>query len=81
MTKDKKQVFDFYRNNESALATLRAPIFENKVVELILSQSKIKEKPVTPEELEKILIREEEEAEKKISQEVKKVNKESKKKD
>jgi len=62
-----REVFDFYRNNESALATLRAPLFENKVVDFILNQSKIKEISATPEELEKILLREEEEAEKKIS--------------
>ncbi len=62
-----REVFDFYRNNESALATLRAPLFENKVVDFILDQSKIKEISATPEELEKILLREEEEAEKKIS--------------
>ena len=38
-----REVFDFYRNNESALATLRAPLFENKVVDFILDKSKIKE--------------------------------------
>lgn len=70
-----KEVFDFYRTNESALSTLRAPIFENKVVEFILDKSDIKEKSVSPEELEKILAREEEEAEKKISQEAHKTKK------
>jgi trigger factor len=74
------EVFDFYRNNDSALATLRAPIFENKVVEFILDQAKVTEKSITPEELEKLLIREEEEAEKKISSEAKKSKKASKKK-
>ncbi|MBI2707798.1 MAG: trigger factor [Proteobacteria bacterium] len=70
-----REVFDFYRNNESALATLRAPLFENKVVDFILEKSKLKEIHTTPEELEKILIREEEEAEKKISQVAKKPKK------
>jgi trigger factor len=67
-----REVFDFYRNNESAMASLRAPIFENKVIEFILSQSQITEKPITPEELEKLLLSEEEEAEKKIAAEAKK---------
>ncbi len=75
------EVFDFYRNNESALATLRAPIFENKVIEFILGQTKVTEKSITPEELEKFLIREEEEAEKKISSEAKKSKNLSKKDD
>ncbi len=76
-----KEVFDFYRNNESALATLRAPLFENKVVDFILEKSKVKEIPITPEELEKLLIREEEDAEKKISTTAKKTSKASKKND
>jgi len=76
-----QQVFDFYRNNESALATLRAPLFENKVVDFILSQSKIKEISVTPDKFEKILIQEEEQAEKKISQESHTTKKGGKKKD
>jgi trigger factor len=75
------EVFDFYRNNESALATLRAPIFENKVVEFILDKAKVTEKAITPEELEKLLASEEEEAEKKISSEAKKSKKPTKKKD
>lgn len=75
-----REVFDFYRNNESAMATLKAPIFENKVIEFILSQSKVTEKSITPEELEKFLALEEKEAEKRISLEAKKHKKPSKKK-
>lgn len=75
-----KEVYDFYRNNQSAMASLRAPLFENKVVEFILTKAKVKEKAITPEELEKILIREEKEAEKSISEAVKKSKKPSKKK-
>ncbi len=70
-----KEVFDFYRNNESAMATLRAPIFENKVIDFILDQSKVTEKQITPEELEKLLAKEEEEAEKKIMSASKKTTK------
>ncbi|HUX80665.1 MAG TPA: trigger factor [Alphaproteobacteria bacterium] len=75
------EVFDFYRNNESALATLRAPIFENKVVEFILDKAKITEKSITPEKLDELLVAEEEEAEKKISLDAKKAKKPSKKTD
>lgn len=46
-----KQVFDFYRSNAMALASLRAPIFEEKVVDLILAGVKVTDKEVTPEEL------------------------------
>lgn len=46
-----KQVFDFYRSNPMALASLRAPIFEEKVVDLILAEVKVSDKEVTAEEL------------------------------
>lgn len=75
-----QQVFDYYRNNTSAMASLRAPIFENKVVNYILSVSKVKEKEITPEELEKLLAKEEEAAEKKIASQAKGTKKAAKKK-
>lgn len=74
-----QQVFDFYRNNESAMAYLRAPIFENKVVEFILSKAKISEKSITPEDLEKLLAKDEEDAEKQILAQVKAEKKPTKK--
>lgn len=61
-----KQVFDFYRSNESAMASIRAPIFENKVVDFILTEAKVSEKSITPEDLEKLLAKDEEDAEKQI---------------
>ncbi len=75
-----KEVFEFYKNNEQAMASLRAPIFENKVIDFILNQSKVKEKKISPEELEKLLIKEEEEAEKKILSASKKEKKDKSKK-
>ncbi|MDP3738448.1 MAG: trigger factor [Hyphomonadaceae bacterium] len=48
-----KQVIEFYRNNPGALAQLRAPIYEEKVVDLILSKATVTDKPVTREELMK----------------------------
>ncbi len=46
-----KDVFDFYRSNQMALASLQAPLFEEKVVDHILGQAKVTDKPVTKEEL------------------------------
>ena len=63
------------------MASLRAPIFENKVIEFILDTAKVTEKPITPEDLEKLLLLEEEEAEKKISSRAEKPKGSSKKKD
>ena len=48
-----KQVIEFYRNNPGALAQLRAPIYEEKVVDYILSKATVTDKPVTREELMK----------------------------
>ena len=36
-----KQVWEFYRNNQQALAELRAPIYEEKVVDHILGLAKV----------------------------------------
>ena len=41
-----KQVWDFYRNNQQALAELRAPIYEEKVVDHILGLAKVEERKV-----------------------------------
>jgi trigger factor len=46
-----KEVWDYYRNNQSALAELRAPIYEEKAVDHILGQAKIEERKVSSEEL------------------------------
>jgi trigger factor len=46
-----KEVWDYYRNNANALAQLRAPIYEDKVVDFILELAQVTEKKVTREEL------------------------------
>jgi trigger factor len=46
-----KEVWDFYRNNAQALAQLRAPIFEDKVVDFILELASVTEKKVSREDL------------------------------
>jgi trigger factor len=46
-----KEVWDFYRNNPTALAQIRAPIYEDKVVDFILELANVTEKKVSREEL------------------------------
>jgi trigger factor len=46
-----KQVLDYFRNNPQAVNGLRAPIFEEKVVDFVLELAKVAEKPVAPAEL------------------------------
>jgi trigger factor len=46
-----QQIYDFYRKNPAALANLRAPIFEDKVVDFLVELAEVTEKPVTREEL------------------------------
>jgi trigger factor len=46
-----QQVWDFYRNNPEALAELRAPIFEDKVVDRILETASVTERKVAKDEL------------------------------
>jgi trigger factor len=48
-----QQVWEYYRKNPDALASLRAPIFEDKVVDYILELAKISEKTVSREQLYK----------------------------
>ena len=46
-----QQVIDFFRKNPEAMENLRAPIFEEKVVDFILELAKVAERQVKPEEL------------------------------
>jgi trigger factor len=46
-----QEVWDFYRNNPDALASLRAPIFEDKVIDFIVELAKVTDKTVSREEL------------------------------
>lgn len=46
-----KMVFEYYQKNRNALDMLRAPIFEEKVVELIFADAAITDKEVSLEEL------------------------------
>lgn len=46
-----KEVWEFYRKNPQALAEIRAPIFEEKVIDHLLGQVKVEDKTVSREEL------------------------------
>ncbi|WP_431858852.1 trigger factor [Azospirillum sp.] len=46
-----RQVFEFFKQNPGAMENLRAPIFEDKVVDYILELAKVSERTVPVEEL------------------------------
>jgi trigger factor len=46
-----QEIWDYYRKNPTALASIRAPLFEEKVVDFIVELAKVSEKPVSREEL------------------------------
>ena len=56
-----KQVFDHYRKNPNALIELRGPVFEQKVVDFLVSKAKVTEKAVTREALQAMVQDEDEE--------------------
>ena len=56
-----QQVYDYYRKNPQALAALRAPVFENKVVDFIGELATQTDKPMTRAELSKIIASEDDE--------------------
>ena len=53
-----RQVFEFYTKNPGAGAQIRAPIYEEKVCDLIFSLATVKDEPISKEDL----LKEEEEA-------------------
>ncbi len=46
-----RQVIDYYRRTPEAINNLRAPIFEEKVIDFIVELAKLEERKVTPQEL------------------------------
>ena len=45
-----RKVVEFYQNNTQALAQLRAPLYEDKVVDYIVDAAKVTERKVSPEQ-------------------------------
>jgi trigger factor len=50
-----KMIWEFYQKNQEALAQIRAPIYEEKVVDIIVSKSKVTDKEISKEDLLKIV--------------------------
>ncbi|HEY8441697.1 MAG TPA: trigger factor [Xanthobacteraceae bacterium] len=48
-----QQLWDYYRKHPEALASLRAPIFEDKVIDFLIELADVTEKHVSREELER----------------------------
>ncbi len=48
-----QEVFEFFKNNPDALGNLRAPLFEEKVVDHIIEKADVKDKTVSREDLMK----------------------------
>jgi trigger factor len=48
---DRRQFFEFVRNNQAALEQIRAPLFEDKVCDFIFAKAKVEERTVPVEEL------------------------------
>jgi trigger factor len=48
-----KAIWDYYRKNADALASIRAPLYEEKVVDHVIGKCKVADKPVSKEELMK----------------------------
>jgi len=46
-----QEAFDFYRNNPNAMASIRAPLYEEKVIDHLLGQISVEDQKVTREEL------------------------------
>ncbi len=46
-----KQILDYFRNTPGAAASLRAPLFEEKVIDHLLSEISVTDKTVTKDEL------------------------------
>ncbi len=46
-----KEVWDYYRNNQQALAQIRAPLYEERVVDHLVTKITVTDKSVTREEL------------------------------
>jgi trigger factor len=46
-----RQIWEYYQKNPNALAALRAPLFEDKVVDFLVELAEVTDKPVSPDEL------------------------------
>jgi trigger factor len=47
-----QQVLEFFRKNPQAAENLRAPLYEEKVVDFMVELAKVSDREVTPDELQ-----------------------------
>jgi trigger factor len=57
-----RQVFEYYKSNPDAVQSLRAPIFEEKVVDYVMEFADVTDKTVTKEELQALVEEDEDES-------------------
>jgi trigger factor len=76
-----KQVFEHYRKNPNALIELRGPVFEQKVVDFLVSKAKVTDKSVSREALQAMVQDDDEEGEAEAKPAKKKTPKKAKKED
>ena len=50
-----QEVYDYYRKTPNALTSLKAPVFENKVVDFVVELAETTEVEVTRDELNKLI--------------------------
>ncbi len=62
-----QQVFEYFQKDQNAMAQIKAPLYEEKVVDFILELAKVTEKKVTSEEMMAIIDAEDDDAPEKIS--------------
>ncbi len=55
MPGQEKMIMDFYQKNQSALASLRGTVYEDKIMSLIKEKAKANKKEISKDEAEKIL--------------------------
>ena len=54
-----QEVLEYFQKNQDAMASLRGPLYENKVVEFILEKASVTVKTMTTDELVKMMESEE----------------------
>ena len=49
-----KEIFEYFKSNPSSVESIRGPIFEQKIVDLILSKVNLKEEKIDIKKFEKL---------------------------
>ena len=79
MPGQEKMVMDFYQKNQSALASLRGTVYEEKIMNLIKEKAKSNKKQISKDEAEKILKQSQKQEHESVDQNKDKKNKDKKK--